>query len=119
MADRIPWLVNSAVMADAHCRGPGQGPVLGTMGFCIMLCTVHTTQGQGTIVTACKRSLAPGNAFTPVWDSVHGGRGLPTEGSAWGTVCIWRGICLHGGLPGEGRGVLPGGGCLHPGGLPR
>ena len=37
-------------MIHTHCTGPGQGP--GTMGFYIMLCTVHTTQGlgQGTIV---------------------------------------------------------------------
>ena len=27
--------------------GTGQGMVLGTMGLYIMLCTVHTTQGQG------------------------------------------------------------------------
>ena len=39
-----------AVMACSHCTGPGMvlglGP--GMMGLYIMLCTVHTTQGQGT-----------------------------------------------------------------------
>ena len=29
VAERILWLVNSAVMAHPNCRGPGQGPVLG------------------------------------------------------------------------------------------
>ena len=43
-------------MAHTHCTRPepglGQGPGLGpgTMDFYIMLNTVHTTQGQGTIV---------------------------------------------------------------------
>ena len=37
-------------MAHTHRTGPELGP--GTMGFYIMLCTVHTIQGQGTIVTA-------------------------------------------------------------------
>ena len=82
VAERIPWLVNSAVMAHPNCRGPGQGPVLGTMGFCIMLCTVHTTQGQRTIVIVCKRSLGQGNVFTPVCDSVHGRGGLPRGGGS-------------------------------------
>ena len=38
-------------MGQTHCTGPGagqgQGTGLGTMGFYIMLCTVHTTQGKG------------------------------------------------------------------------
>ena len=38
-------------MAHSHCTGPGTGmrpgTGLGTMGLCILLCTVHTTQGQG------------------------------------------------------------------------
>ena len=39
-------------MARTHCTGPGagQGTGLGTMGFYIMKCTVHTTQERGTIV---------------------------------------------------------------------
>ena len=39
-------------------QGPGPRPGLGMMGFCITLCTVHTTQGQGqeTIVFYCARS---------------------------------------------------------------
>ena len=35
------------LMAHSHCAGPGTGPGLGTMGLCILLHTVHTTQGQG------------------------------------------------------------------------
>ena len=31
------------LMAHSHCTGPG----MGTMGLCILLCSVHTTQGQG------------------------------------------------------------------------
>ena len=34
-------------MAHSHCMGPGTGTRLGTMALCILLCTVHTTQGQG------------------------------------------------------------------------
>ena len=41
-------------------------------------CTVHTTQGQGTIVTARKRSLGQGNVFTPVCHSVHRGGHCPS-----------------------------------------
>ena len=43
------------IIAHAHCTGPEQGLGLGTMGFNITLCTVHTTQGQGkgTIVFYC------------------------------------------------------------------
>ena len=44
-------------MIHTHCTGPGQGP--GTMGFYNMLCTVHTTQGQGTIVL-CRACPGPG-----------------------------------------------------------
>ena len=44
-------------MGQTHCTGPGegqgQGTGLGTMGFYIMLCTVHTTQGKGIIVSFC------------------------------------------------------------------
>ena len=44
-------------MAHTHCTGPGQDRDRETMGFNIMLCTVHTTQGQGqvhgTIVVYC------------------------------------------------------------------
>ena len=29
------------------CTGPGMGTEPGTMGLCILLYTVHTTQGQG------------------------------------------------------------------------
>ena len=32
------------VMAHSHCMGPGTVMI----GLCILLCTVHTTQGQGT-----------------------------------------------------------------------
>ena len=43
------------VMSHTHCTGPGQGP--GSDGFYMMLCAVHTTQGQGqkhgTIVFYC------------------------------------------------------------------
>ena len=92
-------------MAHPNCRGPGQGPVLGTMGFCIMLCTVHTTQGQRTIVIACKRSLGQGNVFTPVCDSVHGREGLPRGGGVClGGVCIWWGSTSRGSAGGEGGG---------------
>ena len=39
-------------MAHSRCTGPGMGTVQGTgpgtMGLCILLCTVHTTQGPGT-----------------------------------------------------------------------
>ena len=35
------------VMAHTHCTGQGQGQGWETMGFYIMLCTVHTTQGLG------------------------------------------------------------------------
>ena len=38
-------------MAHSHCTGPRQGQGPGMMDFYITLCTVHTTQGQGTIVT--------------------------------------------------------------------
>ena len=34
-------------MAHSNCTGTGPGTGLGTMGFYIMLCTVHTTHGQG------------------------------------------------------------------------
>ena len=43
------WSISNE-LGPAHCRGPGQeqGPELGseTMGFYIMLCTVHTTRGS-------------------------------------------------------------------------
>ena len=35
------------LMAHSHCAGLGQGQGREMMGFSIMLCTVHTTQGQG------------------------------------------------------------------------
>ena len=57
------------LMAHAHCTGPGPGLRLGTMGFCIMLCTVPTTQvqgqGQGTIVFYCSH---PGPCPSPCRD---------------------------------------------------
>ena len=44
-------ILPKTIMAHAHRTGPGQGqrPRLGpgTMGFCITLCIVHTTQGKG------------------------------------------------------------------------
>ena len=47
-------------MVHAHCTktGTGTGSGTGTMGFYIMLCTVHTTQGQGqrTFFFYCVRS---------------------------------------------------------------
>ena len=62
-----PALEQTTVMAHAHRTGQGQGLELGsgTMDFCITLCSVHTTKGQGqeTIVTARKRSLGQGNIF--------------------------------------------------------
>ena len=36
-----------SIMAHSLCTGPGLGTGLGVMGLCILLCTVHTTQGQG------------------------------------------------------------------------
>ena len=35
-------------MTHSHCTGPtqGRGSGPGNDGLCIMLCTVHTTQGQ-------------------------------------------------------------------------
>ena len=48
------------LMAHTHCTEPGKGPWPGPgpTGFCIMLCTVHTAQGQtqGTIVFYRARS---------------------------------------------------------------
>ena len=35
---------NGTLMAHSHWMGPGPGPEM--MGLYIMLCTVHTTQGQ-------------------------------------------------------------------------
>ena len=53
----IRWPHKMILMAHAHCTGQGQRQGLGTMGFCITLCTVPTTQvqgqGQGTIVFYC------------------------------------------------------------------
>ena len=34
-------------MAHSHCTGPGPETGPGTMGLCILLCSVHTTQGHG------------------------------------------------------------------------
>ena len=34
-------------LQPSHCTGLGPGMGQGTMGFYIMLCTIHTTQGQG------------------------------------------------------------------------
>ena len=73
-----PALEQTTVIAHAHRTGQGQGLVLGsgTMDFCITLCSVHTTKGQGqeTIVTARKRSLGQGNISEAcVKNSVGGG----------------------------------------------
>ena len=48
------WLLHNrhrdtvnGIMVHSHCMGPGPGTEPGMMGLYIMLCTVHTTQGQG------------------------------------------------------------------------
>ena len=41
----IPMMPLVSHMAHSHCTRPGTGP--GTMALCILLRTVHTTQGQG------------------------------------------------------------------------
>ena len=66
----------TGLMAQTHCTGPGQeqgqGMKLGTMGFYIsILCTVHTTQGQGqiqgTIVFYCSHPIpCPSHCPGPV-----------------------------------------------------
>ena len=67
---RPPLCKAKPVMAQTHCTGPeqgkGQGPRLGTIGFYIMLYTVHTTerQGQGIIVFYCAH-LGPSSCPSP------------------------------------------------------
>ena len=42
------WLIHTA-------RNPDRGRIREMMSLCVTLCTVHTTQGQGTIAFCCAR----------------------------------------------------------------
>ena len=89
------------LMAHAHCMGPGPR----MMGFYIMLCTVHTTQGQGhgTIVTV--RNEVAKVMFLQVPVCPRGGGGYPSM------PCRWYPIMPCSRSPGGGC-LLLGGGCL-------
>ena len=93
------WLIHTA-------RDRDRDQDWDTMGFYIMLYTVHTTQRQGqvTIVAAHKRSLGQGNVFTPVCHSVHTGGWLPSmhQGSAMGGEgeSASEGVCIGGSVSG-------------------
>ena len=55
---------HSRILGPEQGSRPGLG--LGAMEFYIMLCTVHTRQGQGTIVFYCARpSPCPGLGLGP------------------------------------------------------
>ena len=41
------------IMAHSHCTGTGQG----TMGLCILLCTVHTTEADLNFIIDGKTPL--------------------------------------------------------------
>ena len=77
----IIWFCNSAdkfLMAHTYCTGPGSRP--GMMGFYITICTIHTTQGQGTIVFYCAHpSSSPCSRPSPVQCACYVGCKWPSS----------------------------------------